>query len=78
MEYFWSEGGHRPYFPHRIRVDKCTTEMYQWCENYSDEGKYFRRFHVEWRSVFPDREYEIVQFEWEQAALMFALTFEIK
>ena len=79
MEYFWTDGGNnRPVFRFRVKVDKCTTEMYEWCENYDHEGQYFRRYHVEWRSVYPDREYEVVQFEWEQAAIMFALTFGVK
>ena len=75
MEYFWSDAGNnRPYFRYRIKVPKCTTEMYEWCEAFDDEGSYFRRFHVEWMSVHNDREYEIVQFEWDKAALMFKLT----
>ena len=73
MEYFWSEGGHRPYFAHRVRVPNCDTEMYKWCEAFDDEGAYFRRFHVEWASVY-NRDYDIVQFEWDKAALMFKLT----
>ncbi len=75
MEYFWSDGGNnRPYFSHRIRVPKCTTEMYEWCSAFDDEGAYFRRFHVEWMTVHNDRDYEVVQFEWVDAALMFKLT----
>jgi hypothetical protein len=75
MEYFWSDGGNnKPYFPHRVKVPKCTEEMFMWCEFFDDEGKYFRRFHVEWNTVHPGREYDIVQFEWADAALMFKLT----
>jgi hypothetical protein len=78
MNVFWSEGGHKPYFSHRIKVAECTNEMYVWCKNYEDEGRYFRRFHVEWKSVYGQRDYDIVQFEWEEAAIMFALTFNIR
>ena len=75
MEYFYSDGGNnRPYFSHRIKVPKCTTEMYQWCTSFDDEGRYFRRWHVEWASVYGSRDYDIVQFEWEHAAFMFKLT----
>ena len=74
MEYFYSEGGNnRPYFSHRIKVPKCEREMYKWCQDFSDEGAYFRRFHVEWASVY-NRNYDVVQFEWEKAAFMFRLT----
>jgi hypothetical protein len=48
--------------------------MYEWCSAFDDEGAYFRRFHVEWMTVHNDREYEIVQFEWREAANMFLLT----
>ena len=76
MEYFWSDGGNnRPYFRHRVKVDKCTSEMYKWCEEYDDQGVPFRRWHVEWRKIDVEREYEVVQFEWEEAALMFVLKF---
>lgn len=74
MEYFWSEGGNnRPYFSHRVKVPKCDTDMYQWCQDFNDEGRYFRRFHVEWASVY-NRKYDVVQFEWSEAAVMFILT----
>ena len=44
MEYFWSDGGNNdPYFSHRIKVPKCTADMYDWCAEFDDEGKYFRR-----------------------------------
>lgn len=77
MEYFHCEGGHRPYFSYRVRVPKCTDEMYEWGLKYDNEGKHFRRFHVEWAGVH-QRDYDVVQFEWEEAALMFALKFGIK
>ena len=76
MEYFRSGGGAPGRFPlpHRIRVDKVTDEMYEWCSAYDDEGRHFRRWCIEW-SVVNIRNYDIVHFEWEQAALMFALKF---
>lgn len=75
MEYFYSGGGNnRPYFSHRIKVPKCTEEMYLWCEFFDDEDKHFRRWHVEWKEIHRPRDYDIVQFEWADAALMFKLT----
>lgn len=75
MEYFWSDAGNnRPYFRYRIKVPKCTTEMYEWCQAFDDEGKYFRRWHVEWNdSHHPKVNYDVVQFEWHEAAVMFKL-----
>jgi hypothetical protein len=74
MEYFWSDGGNnRPVFRYRIKVPKCTSEMFKWCEGFDDEGKYFRRWHVEWKK-FGDKDYDVVQFEWYDAAVMFKLT----
>ena len=75
MEYFYSSGGNnRPYFSHRIRVPKCTNEMYEWCDDFDNEGAYFRRWHVEWKDIHRPRDYDIVQFEWREAANMFLLT----
>jgi hypothetical protein len=76
MEYFWSDGGNnRPYFRYRVKVPKCTTEMYEWCEAFDDEGVYFRRWHVEWKDVHGHGlNYDVVQFEWDKAAVMFKLT----
>jgi hypothetical protein len=48
--------------------------MYEWCDAFDDEGKYFRRWHVEWRDTHKPRDYEVVQFEWREAANMFLLT----
>lgn len=77
MEYFWSDSGHRPYFSYRIRVPKCTDEMYKWCLAYDNEGKHFRRFHVECKEIKDGADYDVVQFEWEEAALMFSLKFGV-
>lgn len=78
MEYFYSESGHRPYFQYRVRVPKCTDEMFWWCREYDVGNKYFCRFHVEWSHTKDGCDYDIVQFELEEAALMFALKFGIK
>lgn len=82
MEYFYSGGGNnRPYFSNRIKVKEFNTEMYEWCEAYpTGPNEYFKRFHVEWKSMYSDnqgraRDYEVAQFEWEEAAIMFALKF---
>jgi hypothetical protein len=75
MEYFWSDGGNNdPYFSHRVRIPKLTTEMYEWCSDFDDEGKHFRRWHVQWQVNRPQRDYDVVQFEWREAANMFLLT----
>lgn len=75
MEYFWSDGGNNnPDFRYRVKVPKCTSDMYDWCVEFDDEGKYFRRWHVQWQVNRPGRDYDIVQFEWDKAALMFKLT----
>ena len=74
MECFYSGGGNnRPVFAHTVKVNRCTGEAYQWCLDYDHEGKYFRRFHVIWGHDKVG--YDIVQFEWEQAAILFALKF---
>ncbi len=74
MEYFFSGGGNnRPYFVHRFKVKKCTTEMYEWAESYPSKGS-FSRFHVEWASVY-EKDYDIVQFEHSEAAKVFRIAF---
>lgn len=79
MEKFYSGGGNNsPSFPYRIKVDEFTGEMYAWCEAYPVTGSgFFQRWHVEW-STFANRDYDVVQFEWEQPAIMFALKFGVK
>jgi len=75
MEYFHGGGGNnRPRFSYRIKVPKCTTEMYEWCTQYDAQDRYFRRWHVEWADLY-QKNYDIVQFEWEEPAIMFALKF---
>lgn len=73
MEYFYSGSGHRPYFEYRIQVPRCTDEMFMWCKNYEVTDRYFQRFHVEWGTSYEDRAYDIMQFEWKQAAIDFSL-----
>jgi hypothetical protein len=74
MEYFYSGGGNnRPYFTYRFKVKKCTTDMCRWAEAYPDSGP-FSRFHVEWGSVY-SRDYDVVQFEWSEAAKVFRIAF---
>lgn len=75
MEYFYSGGGNnRPYFSYRIKVPKVSDEMYEWCEAYDAQGRCFCRWHVEWADLY-QKNYDIVQFEWEEAAIMFVLKF---
>jgi hypothetical protein len=78
MEYFHSSGGNtRPYFTYRIKVFKCTAEMYDWCYDFDSDDVNFRRWHVEWKNFDSQRmptDHEIVQFEWREAASMFLLT----
>ena len=75
MEYFYSGGGNnRPHFTYRFKVKPCTTEMYQWAEAYPEKGP-FSRFHIEWNSVYKDRDYDVVQFEWSEAAKVFRIAF---
>lgn len=73
MKYFHSHGGNnKPYFNHRIKVSDFTEEMYNWCENYPDQDRPFRRWHVEWDHE-NTKGYYIAQFEWQEAAIQFAL-----
>jgi hypothetical protein len=75
MELFYSSGGNnRPNFQYRFAVKEVTTQMYDWCSNYPNDEKSFRRFHILWKN-FDDQKDSIVQFEWEEPAITFALTF---
>jgi len=77
MKYFHAGAGADPRFAHRLKVKEVTNEMWTWCDEY-DAGtgvdSDFRRWHVSWGDHW--LHYHVVQFEWEQAALMFALKFE--
>jgi hypothetical protein len=79
MKYFYSGGGNnRPYFTYRFKVKRCTTEMHEWATNYPSKGA-FNRWHVEWASVTGTsgrlREYDVIQFEWSEAAKVFRIAF---
>lgn len=79
MEYFWSDGGNNnPVFIYRFKVKKCTSEMYDWADNYPTKGP-FSRFHVEWESVYNKmdrpRDYDVIQFESSEAAKVFRIAF---
>jgi hypothetical protein len=74
MEYFYSGGGNSdPYFSNRIKVNNLTNEMWQWCTDYKLTG-HFARWHCEYGHN-NKKDYDIVQFEREEPALMFALKF---
>jgi len=80
MKYFHAGSGADPRFAHRLKVKEVTNEMWTWCDEY-DAGtgvdSDFRRWHVEFgEGMVCEDAYDVIQFEWEQAALMFALTFE--
>ena len=74
MKKYHSEGGtQNPDFLYRVRVKNFTTEMFEWCEAYDDQGDTFCRFYVK-RNMYGEG-YDRVQFEQEQPAIMFALRF---
>ena len=79
MVYFYSDGGNnRPYFTYRFKVPKVTNAMYKWAETYPSKD-YFQRWHVEWASVYnkmdSPRDYDVIQFEWSEAAKIFRIAF---
>jgi hypothetical protein len=75
MEIFFSSGGNsNPIFQYRFEVKDVTTEMFDWCSDYPDNQQSFRRFHILWKGL-GGRDKNIVQFEWEEPAITFALTF---
>jgi len=79
MKYFHGGGGNNsPWFAHRIKIlGELPKGAFEWCQAYPDGDRPFRRFHVEWDHYAKGDEmhkgYVIVQFEWEEAAIMFAL-----
>ena len=74
MKKYHSEGGaQNPDFPYRVPVRNCTTEMYKWCEAYDDQGQSFCRFYVKWNMYGEGN--DIMQFEQQAPAIMFALRF---
>jgi len=78
MKYFWPGPGADPVLTHRFKVSLVTDEMWLWCEQY-DSGlsvdRDFRRWNIEFGQN-RGRDHDVIQFEWEQAAIMFALKFE--
>ena len=79
MEYFFTSGGNnRPVFIYRFKVNRCTTEMYEWAEAYPEKGP-FSRFHVEWQDMFTKMDrpinYDVIQFEHSEAAKVFRIAF---
>ena len=74
MEYFFSDGGNnRPYFPYRFKVKKVRRPMSLWALAYPSKGP-FTRYHVEWGTVY-NRDYDVIQFEWSEAAKIFRIAF---
>jgi hypothetical protein len=73
-KYYGGMGGtQNPDFPHQVRVINFTTEMFEWCEAYDDQGDPLCRFHVNWDLYGND--HDRVTFEQEAPAIMFALRF---
>ncbi len=74
MEYFHSDGGNnKPFFIYRYKVDRVSTEMYTWAQQYPSKGP-FSRFHVIWNAV-ENNPYDIIQFELKDAYLAFKYAF---
>jgi hypothetical protein len=82
MEMFYGGGGNQyPDFRFKVRILKNSSrvnEMLNWCDNYptGDHG-YFKRYYVDWRggTTTYDNDWIVFQFEWEEPAIMFALSF---
>jgi hypothetical protein len=82
MEKFYGGGGNQyPDFRYKVRIKKNSPDinaMMKWCDDYptGDKG-YFKRYYIDWRGGTKtwDSDCTTFQFEWEQAAIMFALSF---
>jgi hypothetical protein len=82
MELFYGGGGNQyPDFRYKVRIKKNSpqvNDMMKWCDDYptGDKG-YFKRYYIDWRGGGTgfDSEYVIFQFEWEEPAIVFALSF---
>lgn len=77
MELYYSSGGRQnPDFRYKVKVDTVSAEAYEWLQKY--EGlEYFDRFYINWTG----RErlgYLEVQFEREEPAIMFKLSWGTK
>jgi hypothetical protein len=84
MRQFYTEGGNNLIsFPYRYKMKQITDTMIEWCREYDSGRESFRRWHIIWNSepygagdMVQDRaQVPLIQFEWEEAALMFALKF---
>lgn len=77
MELFYGGGGRsNPDFSYKVRVKK-QDGMLEWCNKYPVTGTgYFQRYYVDWRDGGRgwDTGYAVFQFEQEDAAFMFKLT----
>ena len=75
MEKFYGGGGNQnPNFRYKVRVKRPCEGAYEWCEAYPvTSGGYFQRWYLDTREF--DQGYMTYQFEWEEPALMFALSF---
>lgn len=80
MEYFHGGGGNpNPDFCYRFLVEKVTSDMWQWCENYPLNGP-FERWHVKHRHKVltydgGEKVLPLIQIENKNAAFMFKLAF---
>jgi len=82
MELFYGGGGNPyPDFRYKVRIKRCTPKinaMMKWCDDYpTGDHAYFKRYYIDWYGGVKsyDSEWTVFQFEWEQAAVMFALSF---
>jgi len=82
MELFYGGGGNPyPDFRYKVRVKQNSPKinaMMKWCDDYpTGDHDYFKRYYIDWRGGTKsyDSEWTVFQFEWEQPAIMFALSF---
>lgn len=80
MELFYGGGGQsNPDFRYKVRLRRGTgprpnNDAYHWCMNYPVTGTgNFQRWYLDTREW--EKGYITYQFEWEQPAIMFALSF---
>jgi hypothetical protein len=74
MEKFYGGGGSQnPNFRYKVRVKRPCDGAYDWCEEYPVTGSgYFQRWYLNTKEY--DQGYMTYQFEIEEAAFMFLLT----
>ena len=76
MKIYYSGGGRQnPDFRYKVKVTYPLTGMRAWCDEYptkTAEG-YFERYYIEFSNH--DSNYATFQFECEEPAIMFALSF---